>query len=382
MKYPMFKVHVDVPAALTKLEKVLSSGFINEGVEVTEFTTALQEYFDHENVIALNSGTSALTLALKLAGVKEGDEVITTSMTCVATNTPIHALGAKVVWADINEYTGNIDPSSVEKLITKKTKAVMCVNWSGLPCELKRLQQICDDNRIKLIQDAAHGFGSLYNGKHVCHFADFTCYSLQAIKHITTGDGGILVCNNTKDYERARKLKWFGIDREATKDANGEWKGQRWNVDVAEAGYKIHMNNIAAAIGLSQLPHIEDIIGLHVRNAQLFRRKFLFVEGIEPLLYPANSYPSYWVMTCLLDEHINRDEVILKLKEHGIDAGVVHTPNHNYTCFKDSMTDLPNTEYFSKHQISLPCGWWLCDQDIEFIADKVIEVLSDYSSTQ
>jgi len=382
MKYPMFKVHVDVPAALTRLEKVLGSGFINEGVEVTEFATALQEYFDHEYVIPLNSGTAALTLALKLAGVKEGDEVITTSMTCVATNTPIHALNAKVVWADINEYTGNIDPDSVKSLITKKTKAVICVNWSGLPCELKRLQEICDEHRIKLIQDAAHGFGSLYNDKHVCHFADYTCYSLQAIKHITTGDGGILVCNSKKDYERARKLKWFGIDREATKDANGEWKGQRWNVDVEEAGYKIHMNNVAAAIGLSQLPHIERIVSGHTRNAQIYRRNFLFVNSIEPLLYPSNSYPSYWVMTCLLDEQIDRDAVILKLKEHGIDAGVVHTPNHNYTCFKDSLVELPHTEYFSKHQISLPCGWWLTEEDIKFISEKVIEVLSEYSTTK
>jgi dTDP-4-amino-4,6-dideoxygalactose transaminase len=376
MKYPMFKVHVDVDLALKNVEEVLRSGFMNEGMQVTELTTYMSNYFDHKNVVALNSCTSALTLALKLAGVGPGDEVITTSMTCVASNTPIHNVGATLVWADIDRYTGNIDPNKVLEKITPKTKAVMCVNWAGLPCDLKRLQEICSVRGIKLIQDAAHGFGSTLDGKHVCHFADFTCYSLQAIKHITSGDGGLLVCNTDEDFNRAKKLKWFGIDREATKDENGEWKGQRWNVDIVEAGYKFHMNNVTAAIALSQIPHVERIITAHKNNAKLYT-ELLRSDKIRPMIVLDGTEPSHWVFTCLLDESLDRDSVILRLKQRGIDAGVVHTPNHHYTCFTDSRCSLEETEYFSSHQISLPCGWWLSAEDVRFISEKVLELVGE-----
>ena len=261
MKYPMFKVHINTDDALKQLEPVLNSGFVNEGEQVTELTNYFKNWFNHEQTIALNSCTSALTLALKLSDVGPGDEVIATSMTCVASNTPIHTFGANVVWADIDHGTGNVNPDKIEELITPKTKALLCVNWSGLPCDLERIYDICEKNNIKFIQDAAHSIGAEYNGKQVHHFAHYTCYSLQAIKHITTGDGGLLVVNtDEKEFQRAKALKWFGIDRDATKDEKGEWKGQRWEMDVVEAGFKFHMNNITAAIGLSQIPYINNII--------------------------------------------------------------------------------------------------------------------------
>ena len=374
MKYPMFKVHVDTDSALQQLKTVLDSGFLNEGESVIKLTEFFTSYFNHKNVVPLNSCTSALTLALKLSGVEKGDEVISTSMTCVASNTPIHNLGAKIVWADINSNTGNINPNNIEKLITSKTKAVLCVNWSGIPCELKQLKNICKKHNIKLIQDAAHSLGAKLDDKQIHHFADYTCYSLQAIKHITTGDGGLLVVNTNKsDFKRAKSLKWFGIDREATKDEKGEWKGQRWEVDVIEAGYKFHMNNISAAIGLSQTSYIKDLINKHIKNGFLYENIFSKYDSIKPLQYPKNSTPSFWVYTVILSEHLDRDKIIKDLNTEGINAGLVHVPNHPYTCFKESITDLPQTNYFSKHQISLPCGWWLSKKDIYFIANSLLD---------
>tara|TARA_S200002703_G_scaffold146808_1_gene142142 strand:+ start:4911 stop:6050 length:1140 start_codon:yes stop_codon:yes gene_type:complete len=379
MKYPIFKVHVDVDSALKNLDVVLRSGFINEGMQVTELTNEFKKYFEFDNIVPLNSCTSALTLALILSDVKPGDEVISTSMTCVASNTPIHDVGAKIVWADIDRTTGNIHPEKVIEKITDKTKAVLCVNWAGLPCDLRKLHNICKERGIKLIQDAAHGFGSMVDGRHVCYYADYTCYSLQAIKHITTGDGGLLMCLDDQDFDRAKKLKWFGIDREATKDENGEWKGQRWGIDIEEAGYKFHMNNISAAIGLSQISHIDKIISSHEENAKLYSKlldhpeiQHLTVSGRSPFV---RSRPSFWVYTILLGETIDRDEILIILNDMEIGAGVVHTPNHYYTCFKESMTDLPETDYFSQHQISLPCGWWLNENDIRFISDKLMNLL-------
>jgi len=373
MKYPIFKVHVDTESALKQLEVVLNSGFINEGEKVTELTEYFKSYFDHKNVVPVNSCTSALTLALKLSGVSPGDEVISTSMTCVASNTPIHNLGAKIVWGDIDPKTGNIDPNKIEKLITDKTKAILCVNWSGIPCELDQLRSICKKHDIKLIQDAAHSLGAKFNNKQIHHSADYTCYSLQAIKHVTCGDGGMLVINtNDLDFNRAKTLKWFGIDREATKDEKGEWKGQRWEVDVKEAGYKFHMNNISAAIGLSQIPHVDNIVDTHTNNGLLYEKLFIDNEHITPLIYPSDSTPSFWVYTVMLAEHLDRDKIVEELNAEGINAGLVHVPNHPYTCFKESLTDLPATDYFSKHQISLPCGWWLSEDDINIIAKALI----------
>lgn len=375
IKYPLFKVHINAESALHELETVLTSGFLNEGEQVTKLTKELSTYFNHPKTIALNSCTSALTLALKLSDVQPGDEVITVSMTCVASNTPIHNLGAKIVWADIDYKTGNINPKNVEKLITHKTKAVLCVNWAGLPCDLDELSKICKKHNLKLIQDAAHSFGAKYNDNHVCHYTDYTCYSLQAIKHVTSGDGGVLVINtNDEDFNRAKKLKWFGIDREATKDEKGEWKGQRWEADIEEAGYKFHMNNITAAIGLSQLPHVDNIINTHIKNGLKYQSIFKD-SNITPLQYPKNSQPAFWVYTVILPETLNRDEIIEKLNQEGINAGLVHIPNHNYTCFKDSLIDLPETDYFSKHQISLPCGWWLNEEDIKFISNTLLKII-------
>jgi dTDP-4-amino-4,6-dideoxygalactose transaminase len=381
MKYPMFKVHIDTAGALEQIEPVLNSGFVNEGEQVTELTNYFSEYFQHNRVMALNSCTSALTLALKLCDVMPDDEIIATSMTCVASNTPIHTFGAKVIWADINHKTGNIEPDNIEKLITPKTKALLCVNWSGLPCDLEKIYNICEENNIKFIQDAAHSMGATYKGKQSHHFAHYTCYSLQAIKHITTGDGGLLVVNtNDDDFQRAKALKWFGIDRDSTKDEKGEWKGQRWEMDVVEAGFKFHMNNITAAIGLSQIPHMGEIIDTHRRNGLLYEELFSDERFVNGLSYPKDSSPTFWVYTAILSEHLDRDKILQELNDEGINAGVVHVPNHYYTCFKESFTDLPETDYFSKHQISLPCGWWLDEKDIRVIANSLLQKCEENSN--
>jgi len=367
---------------MKRLGEVLSSGFFNEGAQVKEFGEKLSEFFgNHPHVLPLNSCTSSISLALRLAGVGHQDEVITTAMTCVATNMPIRTAGAIPVWADINSATGNICPESVSSRVTTKTKAVVCVNWAGMPCDLDALQNICKVNGLKLIQDAAHSFGALYKDKEVCHFADFTCYSFQAIKHITCGDGGALVCKNEKDFERAKELKWFGINRETSKDAGGQWKGQRWNFDIAEEGYKFHMNNIAAAIGLSQAKHFGRIVSSHRKNAKMYSEKLQerSIEHITPLTAEPSSSPSYWVYSFLLSEKMatHRADFIEALKEFEIDAATVHVPNHTYSCFKPYMKPLPETEYFGKHQLSLPCGWWMKEEDINFVINKVESTLSE-----
>jgi dTDP-4-amino-4,6-dideoxygalactose transaminase len=210
--YSLFKVPIEnKDAILREISDTLSSGFLNEGIKVKQFSRLLCDFFGNEKVVLVNSCTSALTLALKLSGVKSGAEVITSSQTCIATNTSIIANNGKIVWADIGSSIGTLDIKSVEKNITPLTAAVMCVAWAGMSPFINELRNICDKHNIKLIIDAAQAFGCRYDGLDMSRFADFTCYSFQAIKHLSTGDGGALVCKKDDDFQRAKKLKWFGI---------------------------------------------------------------------------------------------------------------------------------------------------------------------------
>jgi len=367
MKYPLFKVHIDIDDALERIKKVFESGFLNEGREVLQIRDLLRSIWGVENITMTSSCTGSLIMALKIAGVESGDEVIAPSMTCVATNVSTEWLGAKTVWADINPATGNIDPKDVAKKINKKTKAVICVDWAGIPCELEELQKICTSNGIKLIQDAAHAFGSEYKGKEICHWADITCYSFQAIKHITTGDGGAIVCLNDEDHEKANRLKWYGFDRDRLKDEDGNWKGKRWDSNIKEVGWKLNMNNMSAVIGLSNLEKREKIIGSHKRNAAIYREIFSKNSKIASLKVEKYMDPAYWIYTVLLDSSLDRDAVIETLAEKEIHSGMVHIPNHPYDCFENRVT-LEHTDNFAKHQICIPCGWWLSEEDVKYIA--------------
>ena len=381
MKYPLFKVHVKKEEALLQIEKVFDSGFINEGETVNEFLGELKKYLGVKNLILVNSCTSALTIALKICGVGPNTEVITTAMTCVATNTPIINLGGEIVWTDIIASTGAIDPNEISKKITKRTKAILYVNWAGTPAEIEEIYKIGQENNIPVIQDAAHSFGAKWKGAPISEFADFTCYSFQAIKHLSSGDGGAIVINDNHKNTLARKLKWFGYDRDATKDEKGEWKGQRWEADIekGEVGYKFNMNNISAAIGLSQTKHIDNILNIHRKNASIYANSFINSKLIKSLEVPEGANSSYWVYTCLIADGSVRDTLLEKLNAKGIGAGLVHIPNDNYSAFSEFQTALPETRLFEKHQISLPCGWWLSEKDCEYIAEQTLEILNSIS---
>jgi len=377
--YPLFKSHIPTSEALENIKKVFESGFINEGTQVVELQKALQEKLQAQNLLLTNSCTSALTLALKLAGVDHNSSVISTPMTCVATNTPITNLGAEIIWADVHPKSGMIDPDDVARKIKPNTKAVMSVAWAGTPPSLFHLRNVClrENRKIPLILDAAHAFGSLYYKFPVHVIPDYTAYSFQAIKHFTTGDGGALVCNheNNENFERAKALKWFGLDRDKAKDTNGNWKGQQWDVDITDPGYKFNMNNMSAALGLSQLPYIDDLIKKHQTNASIYHEMFYDNHHIKPAFNPSGGKSSFWVYTVHLENsELGRDGLLELLNNEGIMAGLVHVPNDNYTAFKQFQTDLPGVREFSRSQFSLPCGWWLDENDIKHIAKRVIQL--------
>jgi len=358
---PLFKVFM--PKSVMKpLKEVLFSGYVGEGPRVEEFERKLASWFGSENVLTLNSGTSAIQLALRLANVGQGDEVISTPMTCVATNEPILSIGAKIVWADIDPDTGNIDPEDVAKKITKKTKAIIVVHWGGYPCELEPLKALAATHGIKLIEDACHAFGATYHGKPIGSISDFTCFSFQAIKEITTIDGGALVCKFKKDAERGRLLRWYGIDRKCNR------KDFRCEEDIKEYGYKFHMNDVAATIGIEQLKYVEANLKKNRVNAAQYNDAFSSLANIASLNYQKDRVSSYWLYTLRVKNPLAFTTWMKKAK---IIISRVHARNDLHTMFKDSIIDLPGVDEFVSSQVCIPVGWWLTQAEVAYIIDTI-----------
>jgi perosamine synthetase len=359
----LFKVHM--PKSVDKpLLEVLHSGFIGQGKKVDEFEERLGEYFGNKKVLTLNSGTSGLHLALRLANVGHGDEVITTAMTCTATNMPILAAGAKIVWADVDPMTGLIDPKAIEKKITSKTKAIMMVHFGGIPCDIDAINTIAKKHNLKTIEDGAHAIGSEYNGLKIGNHSDFIMFSLQAIKHFTTVDGGLLLCKDQSDYERGKLLRWYGIDRDAKR------KEFRCEEDIIEYGYKYHMNDISATIGIEQLKYIDEIVSKHIDNQEYYDQKLQRIKGISVIKKPEVSKSSSWLYTMHIEK---RDLFSTWMSEQGVMTSRVHERNDKHTAFSDSMCSLPNVERFNNTQVSIPVGWWITDEDREYIVNKIQE---------
>ncbi len=358
---PLFKIHVPKDIG-KKLQAVFDSGMITEGEYSDRFEKSFGDYIGNQNVSLLNSGTSALTLAYRLCGVGPGTEVISSPMTCMATNEPIITSGAKIVWADIDPLTGNIDSESIEKLITPKTVAIVAVHWAGTPFNIKRINEIANKNGIKVIEDAAHALGATYDGSLIGTHSDFVCFSFQAIKHLTTVDGGALACKSKEDYERVKKLRWFGLDR--------KYKGSKWEQDIVEAGYKFHMNNINSAIGLAQMECLQDIVDAHKENALYFEEN-ISNPKITKTKYSKDS--SYWIYTVMVE---NRSEFKQYLESNGIASDVVHVRNDTYSVCKPfkSKEPLIGVDQFCKTMICIPVGWWLTKNELRHI----VEVCNKY----
>ena len=357
---PLMKVHTPPNIGL-ELQKIWDSGFVTEGYYSDLFEKKFGEYIENYNVCLMNSCTSSLSMASRIIGIKDGDEVITTAMTCMATNIPFFNDGAKLVFADIDIETGNICPKSVESKITNKTKAIVVVHWGGQPVDLDEISHIAEKHGIKVVEDAAHALRSNYKGKTIGSHSDFVCFSFQAVKHLTTGDGGAISCKKKEDAERIRKLRWFGLDRKFSGPS-------RWEQDIPECGFKYHMNNMNAAIGLLQMEYIEGLISKHINNS-----KYLLNNIVNPkithLKLKEDRISSSWIFTLLTDD---RDSFRDYMKKNGVHADVAHVNNLRYSVFeKFRDSTLKSLDSFDKRMINIPCGWWLSQKDLEHISSII-----------
>ena len=323
---------------------------------VQRFETLLSEKLGFVNPVAVNSGTSALHLALVLAGVRAGDEVILPAQTFIATGMAILLQGATPVFADIQAETGNIDPISIQKKITLKTKVIIAVHWGGYPCDLSSIHEIARKNNLIVIEDAAHALGATYQGKPIGAISDFTTFSFQATKHLTTGDGGLLCCSAMDDYRKALRLRWFGMVR-----------GNRESL-VSEIGYKYHLNDLAATVGVSNLADFESRLRRRQETGSIYRRELVDTSGLKLLACREDRRHAYWIFTLLVEE---RARFIDKLTREKIPVSTVDFRIDRNPVFGGIRKDLLQQSYFDQHQISIPVHEALTGSDIQKIVKTI-----------
>lgn len=340
------------------LEEVIYSGMIAEGEHVYRFEAEFAKHFGLPVALGTSSGTAALHIALLLSGVDTGDEVITTSMTAEPTNTVILQCGAKPVFADVDPETGNIDPASVGAAIGPKTKAIMVVHYAGFPVDMPAMRRLADQHGVALIEDAAHALGARCAGAPIGTIGDFGIFSLQAIKHMTTIDGGVLTMRNPDLVPAARRLRWFGLAKGVP----------RTEVDITGPGFKYNMHNVAGVIGLAQLETIQQRISRHIENGRFFDREIAAISGLSVTRIDAGQEPSYWLYSVLSDDS---DAVERTLTAAGVSASKLHRPNHMHSVFQPFRRSLPGLDTYYRRLMHIPCGWWISDEDRERIVDIV-----------
>jgi dTDP-4-amino-4,6-dideoxygalactose transaminase len=351
---PLFKVRMSSDA-VKMTEEVLMSGYIGQGPKVDLFEDILQINLNSlVKPVTVNSCTSALDLALELIDVGPGDEVISIPLSCFATQIGIIHRKAKIIWADIDPLTGLIDPLDVSKKITEKTKAIIGVNWAGRICDYADLKK----HGIPVIEDAAHNWGRLSPVER----GDYIAYSFQAIKFLTTGDGGCLITPPDKEHD-ARLLRWYGLDR-----TKGE--SFRCTQNIKRAGFKYHMNDINAVIGLANIPEANESVMLHKMNAYTLVNELSGLDWLKSPAFDLNC--DYWLYTVLVD---NVDEFSIYLSNNGIASSPVHFRNDKYDVTSHFEGDrLAGVDTFSKKQLSIPVGWWLSEKDL----DHIIKTIKNY----
>jgi dTDP-4-amino-4,6-dideoxygalactose transaminase len=351
------------PDAVAEVTDTLNSRWIGQGPKVELFESMFSEKFTTEKTcISVGSGTDALHLAYLLAAVEKDSEVLVPVFTCTATNIPFLYIGAKVKFVDVAENSLNMDLDDLERKITPKTAAIVIVNYGGLPVDLDRLNQIASRYGIPVIQDSAHALGATYKNQKIADLTDFSIYSFQAIKHITTGDGGMLVINNPEFAEKAKRLRWFGIDR--TSKLLGVWEN-----DIQDVGYKYQMNDVSAAMGIAglraidgYLKHRRNLLNTYVQNLKSNELvRIIDAEG------PDIEHAA-WMFTIRVN---NRTILQSTLLAQGIESSQVHYRNDRYSIFDGRKSDLPNMDSIEDEYLVLPLHTKMTQSDVERVCSVI-----------
>lgn len=362
---PFVKPFID-EGSINSVVDVLRSGWLTGGPKVREFENALSSYCGGRVVRTFNSGTSALTVALRLAGVGPGDEVITTPLTWVATANTILEVGAKPIFSEIDYATRNIDLSRVLEKISKKTKAIIPVDLAGLPVDRVKLNELASCYQMKVIEDAAQSFGSNWQGQAVGCGRNFVAFSFHANKNLTTGEGGALVLPDDVDVSLCERLRLQGVLR----DADGTY-------DVSELGYKLNLSDVAAAVGLGQL-RVFDKMQKH--RLDLVECYFDALNNFSKIELPVRDFSqSNWHMfQILIPRVLERGRFVACMKDMGIGVGVHYPAVHLTTLYKSMgyyFGDFPVAEDVASRIVTLPLFHEMNRSDVMRVCDAVEAVL-------
>lgn len=369
---PLFKIYWDKDDIDTVNEAISRGTGWAIGPEVSKFEERLSQYLNTSYCLTFNSGTSALHAALLAYGIGSGDEVIVPSFTFIATaNAPLF-VGAKPVFADIEEKTYGLDPGDVERKITSKTKAILPIHFAGCPCLIGELKQVADKHNLLLIEDAAEALGADINGTKIGSIGDAAILSFCQNKLISTGEGGAVVTNSREIYEKLQLVRSHGRSSDVDYFSSTEY------ADYVALGYNFRLSNINAALGLSQLNKLPKLIEMRRENARLMDRRLSSIKRITPPLYPEGFYHVYQMYTIRVAAEF-RDGLMNYLAKRGIQSKVYFPPVHQTAFYKGKLKydcTLPVTESISQQVITLPMYPSLSEEEITFITDHVVDYLS------
>ena len=366
-------------AEIDEVVSVMQSGWLGTGPRVAQFEHDFGVFKGGKHTVALNSCTAALHLSILAAGIKPGDEVITTPMTfCATANAILHAGGTPVL-ADIDPGTLNIDPVLVEQKITPRTRALLPVHFAGRPCEMDQLCEIAQRNNLKLIEDCAHAIETEYKGHKSGTLGDFGCFSFYVTKNIVTGEGGMVLARREEDAARIKILGLHGMSKDAWKRFGDE--GYK-HYEVVECGFKYNMMDLQAAIGIHQLKRVDAYWRRRREIWQLYNEAFADL----PIGLPADPEPytrhAFHLYTILIDEArtgIGRDAFLNAMTEHNIGVGVHYLSLTEHPYYQETLgwkpEDCPEATRIGRRIVSIPISAKLTDNDVEDVIDAVRDVI-------
>ncbi len=366
MKIPVAKPYLDKDDAQNVYDTILT-GWVTQGPRVQEFEEKFAVYVGSKYAVALSNCTTALHLAMIVAGIKEDDEVICPSMSYVATANSIRYVGAKVVFAEVNPETYNLDVDDVREKITPKTKAILLVHQIGMPADIDAFKALCDENNLILIEDAACAAGSAYKGKKIGSHSDLVCFSFHPRKVITTGDGGMITTNNEAYRDRIKLLRQHAMS------INDRVRHESDKVifeDHIELGYNYRMTDIQAAVGIKQLEKLDKIVDERRKIALQYHEAFKDIDCIRLPYEEEGYFTNYQSYSIYLKPEcpINRNDLMQKLLDVGISTrrGVVTA--HRETAYKDyAVYNLPISEDASDNSIVIPLYYPMTQEEVAYV---------------
>lgn len=351
---------------------VLKSDYLTTGPKIAEFERKVADYTGAKYAVAIANGTAALHAACYAAGIGEGDEVITTPITFAASSNCVLYCGGTPVFADINPETYNISSVDIERKITSKTKAIIAVHFTGQPCEMDQIHEIADKHNLIVIEDGAHALGAVYKGKRVGTLSDMTTFSFHPVKHITTGEGGMILTDNPKLYERLKLFRTHGITREENLLAKNDGP---WYYEQRDLGFNYRITDIQCALGTSQMDRLPGFLEKRKKIAEQYNEAFAGNNQIQ-LPYQKEGCDNAWHLYVIRVKNGNRKEVFEKLRAAGIGVNVHYIPVYQHPYYRShgyAQVVCPNAEEYYKECISLPMYPDLKEEEQEYVIKKVLE---------